>query len=191
MIHGGHSHLPSSLPTSSIEIVHWCKKCWAGVSMYHPSLPRGLTTQNIAPPPPYLPPFLPPFLIGSHLCILVTQSAHLPLSRQAKRLRLSVCRQRECKQSWWFLTDPFRLKIIYSSGFFFSLSFFMKPPMHKKSCPSTFRLNTLGLDSLFHDHLGNTLKGLINNKYAFHLFRRHRFEPEFVWQYARKKEYVV
>lgn len=41
--------------------------------------------------------------------------------------------------------------------FFFPLPFFMKPPMHKKSCPSTFRLNKVGLDSLFQDHWGKHL----------------------------------
>lgn len=45
---------PPLLPfsTSTIEIVHWCKTCWAGVSVCLPSLPRGSTTLNIAPPPP-------------------------------------------------------------------------------------------------------------------------------------------
>ena len=104
---GGVPLLPSSPPpssTSSIEIVHWCKTCWAGVSMYLPSLPRGSTTLNIAPPPPSTlhpppppsppPPSLPPlllFLIGSHLCILVTQSAPSPpepAGQEAQALRV-------------------------------------------------------------------------------------------------------
>ncbi len=51
--------------------------------------------------------------------------------------------------------------------FSLSLSFFMKPPTHKKSCPSTFRWNMVRLDSLFHDHLGNTLNGLINKNVPF------------------------
>lgn len=64
---GGVPFLPSSPPpfsTSTIEIVHWCKTCWAGVSVCLPSLPRGSTTLNIAPPPPSpsvspIPPSLP------------------------------------------------------------------------------------------------------------------------------------
>lgn len=34
-----------------------------------------------------------------------------------------------------------------------------KPPMHKKSCPSTFGLGSEGLDNLFHGHLRKHLEG--------------------------------
>lgn len=43
----------------------------------------------------------------------------------------------------------------------------MQPPIHKKSCPSTFRLNIAELDNLFHDTLGNTFRGLTNTNAPF------------------------
>lgn len=45
---------------------------------------------------------------------------------------------------------------------FSPLAFFMQPPTHKKSCPSTFRLNIVGWDNLFHDSLQNTLRDYKN-----------------------------
>lgn len=82
----------------------------------------------------------------------------------------------------WQIHSDWKSFILWD--FFFL--FFMKPPMHKKSCPSTFRLNIVGLDSLFHGHLGNTLLGFINRKYGFYLLRHLRYDPESFWQYATK-----
>lgn len=134
MSHGGRGGgfpPPPPLSTSSIEIVHWCKTCWACVSVCHPSLPRGLTTLNVAPPPP---PCLPPFLIGIHLCTLVTQSARLPPSRRPRGSG-APCRQRDVNRAdgFWQIHSDWKSFILQD---FFSLSFFMKPPKHKKSCPS-------------------------------------------------------
>lgn len=51
-------------------------------------------------------------LIGSHFSLW-------PMGAPAKVLNPSVYRQRACKQSWCFLTDPFRAKMMYSLAPFF------------------------------------------------------------------------
>lgn len=132
-----------------------------------------------------LPLFLPPLpWLGATCAHWWPIVPRLPLSWQTKRLRLSVCRQQECKQSWWFLTVPFRPKIIYSSGFF--PLFFTKPPMHKKSCPSTFRFNIL-----FRGHLRNIWKLSFNGKYFLYLFAvTQTDDPECLWQSVTEDELI-
>lgn len=164
------------------KIVHWSETCRAGVTVYHPSLPRGSATLNIAPPP-----ILPPCPFSNWEPLVHTGDPERPISPWAGRPRGSGS---PCADSgsvnradgFWQIHSDWKSFILQD---FFSL-FFMKPPIHKKSCPSTFRWNIVGLDSWFHGHLGNTLKGSNNRKYAFYLLRRLKFDPECFWQYATK-----
>lgn len=112
------------------QIVHWSETCRAGVSVYHPSLPRGSATLNIAPPP-----IFPPCPFSNWEPLVHTGDPERPISPWAGRPRGSGS---PCADSgsvnradgFWQIHSDWKSFIL--QDFFFSL-FHETPPYTKRA----------------------------------------------------------